>query len=148
VGASCVRGYHDKAFKESSRKASYTPSQYFSLTLSEPIGSGAIGVVHRALVEIELESGFKVQHRLVVKLVFSNFSGSQRKLRKEHSIYHYLASKDGVEGVLPVYGLFEDTETGTLALIMDDGGSSIQYGVSVPEEQQYVTKSTFLKSFM
>ena len=32
------------------------------------------------------------------------------------------------------------SETGTLALIVDDGGSSIQYGVRVPEEQRYVLK--------
>ncbi|KIM39090.1 hypothetical protein M413DRAFT_29658 [Hebeloma cylindrosporum] len=136
VGPSCVRGYHDQPFKEPSRRATYNPSQYFSLTLSEPIGSGAVGVVHRATAEIQLESGLKVQHSLAVKLVFSNHFGYQRKLRKEYSIYHHLASKDDVEGVLPVYGLFEDTETGTLALIMDDGGSSIRYGVSVPDEQR------------
>ncbi|KIM39104.1 hypothetical protein M413DRAFT_236022 [Hebeloma cylindrosporum] len=136
VGASCVRGYHDQPFKEPSRKATYNSSQYFSLILSEEIGSGAIGVVHRATAELQLESGLKVHHRLAVKLVFSNHLGYQRKLRKEHSIYHYLASKDNIEGVLPVYGLFEDTETGTLALIMDDGGSSIRYGVSVPEKQR------------
>ncbi|KIM39093.1 hypothetical protein M413DRAFT_29660 [Hebeloma cylindrosporum] len=136
VGASCVRGYHDQNFKEPSRKATYDSSQYFSLILSGEIGSGAIGVVHRAAAEIQLESGLKVQHRLAVKLVFSNHFGYQRKLRKEYSIYHYLASKDNIEGVLPVYGLFEDTETGTLALIMDDGGSSIRYDVSVPEKQR------------
>jgi len=33
------------------------------------------------------------------------------------------------------------SETGTLALIMDDVGSSIRYGVRVPEEQRYVLKS-------
>ncbi|KIM39102.1 hypothetical protein M413DRAFT_236009 [Hebeloma cylindrosporum] len=136
VEPSCVRGYHDQPFKEPSRKATYDSSQYFSLVLSEEIGSGAIGVVHRATAEIQLESGLKVQHRLAVKLVFSNYLGYQRRLRKEYSIYHHLASKDNVEGVLPVYGLFEDTETGTLALIMDDGGSSIRYGVSVPDEQR------------
>ena len=146
VGAPCVHGYHDTPFKEPSRKGNYNSSQYFSLTLSEPIASGAIGVVHRALAEIELESGLKVQHRLAVKLVFSNYFGSQRKLRKEHSIYHHLASKHDVEGLLPVYGLFEDTETGTLALIMDDGGSSIRNGVSVPEEQRYVPESLFFSA--
>ena len=97
--------------------------------------------MHRAVVEIELESGLKVQHFLTVKLVFSNYSGSQRKLRKEHSTYHHLGSKDGVEGLLPVYGLFEDPETGTLALIMDDGGSSIRNGVSVSKEQRYIPES-------
>ncbi|KIM39107.1 hypothetical protein M413DRAFT_29667 [Hebeloma cylindrosporum] len=136
VGPSCVRGYHDQPFKEPSRKATFLPSQYFSLTLSKPIGSGAVGTVHRALAEIELQSGVKVQHRLAVKLVFSDYSGCQRRLWKEYSIYQHLASKDGVEGVLPVYGIFEDTETGTLALIMDDGGSSLQNGVSVPQEKQ------------
>ncbi|KAF8954477.1 hypothetical protein BDZ97DRAFT_1864931 [Flammula alnicola] len=122
---SCAPGFNDLPFEIPNRKMTYSPSQYISLTLSEPMGYGAIGVAHRGSAVIELESGRTFSHTLVVKFVFSMDEDARNKLRHEFSIYQHLASAGCVEGILCVYGLFEDIESGALALIMDDGGVTL-----------------------
>ncbi|KAF8969014.1 hypothetical protein BDZ97DRAFT_302490 [Flammula alnicola] len=125
LGPSCAPGFHRDTFEEPDRRASYSSRQYFSLHLSEPMGRGAVGVVHRASAEIRTESGSILNYPLVIKFVFSD-QEKQDSLRHEYSIYRHLARASGIEGILPVYGLFEDTDSGTLALIMDDGGTTLR----------------------
>ncbi|KAF8971167.1 hypothetical protein BDZ97DRAFT_2054891 [Flammula alnicola] len=125
LGPSCAAGFNDMPFEAPNRKMTYSSAQYFSLTLSEPMGWGAIGVIHRGSADIRLEPGRKLSHSLTVKFVFSMDEEARNKLRHEYSIYQHLASAGGVEGILCVYGLFEDIESGALALIMDEGGTTL-----------------------
>ncbi|KAJ3515649.1 hypothetical protein NLJ89_g1617 [Agrocybe chaxingu] len=146
VGPSCATKPTKKTFKPARKLAKYPPTKYFVVTLTErALGSGAIGVVHAATVELELASGKKHQKKLVVKLAF--LPEQQDKLRQEFSIYLRLASaKSRVEGILPVYGLFQDVETGALALLMDDGGFALSerdYQIFDENPRSKVTKTEF-----
>lgn len=130
VGPSCARGFADIPFKKPSRTSRYTPDQYLNITMSEKLGSGALGVTHRGSIELDVD-GEIISHPIVLKLVFCQHRSRRKRLEREHAIYRHLASAEGVEGVLDCYGIFEDTETGTLALIMDDGGKSLSDRSSV-----------------
>jgi hypothetical protein len=55
----------------------------------------------------------------VVKFAFK--PQQQQRLRHEFSIYEHLTSSE-VEGIPMVFGLFEDTESDTLALVMTHVG--------------------------
>ena len=59
---------------------------------------------------------------LVVKLAFTE--ENQEKLRHEYTIYRHLAAIGFTENILRVYGLFQDAETGVLAIVMDYGGNA------------------------
>ncbi|KAF8959401.1 hypothetical protein BDZ97DRAFT_1837845 [Flammula alnicola] len=123
LGPSCVPGLFDDAFKEPDRRAVYTSKHFMTATLEAPIGSGAIGVVHKAMIEIETEAGNKLQHRCLIKLGFSE--DQQRKMQHEYDVYLHLAAVKAVEGVVSVHGLFQDIETGTMAMVMNYGGKSL-----------------------
>lgn len=140
-GPSCAPGFYQPsdAFIAPTRRKPYQPHQYVTITLSEPILTGATGTAHRGVAQISLESGEVLVHKVVVKLVFPdkdtrpeeevNYTleptGHERVLR-EYSIYQHLASAGCHDGILPVFGLFEDIDSGTFALVMDDGGTSLR----------------------
>ncbi|KAF8954105.1 hypothetical protein BDZ97DRAFT_2082013 [Flammula alnicola] len=123
-GSSCVPGLFDDSFKEPARKAVYSSSHFMMITLQAPIGTGAVGVIHRAVIEVETDSGEKLSHRCLVKLGFSE--AQQTSMRNEYNMYAHLASVQTVEGVIRVHGLFQDIETSTMALVMDHGGKSLR----------------------
>ncbi|KAJ3515660.1 hypothetical protein NLJ89_g1619 [Agrocybe chaxingu] len=111
-------------FKAPKRQSKYPPTNYFHATIyGEPIGHGAVGPVHKATIVITLQSGVDCQGEFLIKFAFSE--EKQTKLRNEMAIYEHLARASNVEGVVAVHGLFEDVETGTLAMIMDDAGISL-----------------------
>lgn len=58
---------------------------------------------------------------VVVKLSFT--PEQHERMRFEYRIYRHLA---GIPGILRVFGLFEDIEGGTLALVMEHGGCSLE----------------------
>lgn len=98
--------------------------EYFLLTLGEVFGSGSIGNVHLADLEVILESG-EILHRsnLAMKLAFSE--DQRRKLRNEYNIYCHL-SKHNVQGLVQIHGLFEDAESKTLGMLMDHCGDNLR----------------------
>ncbi|KAF8954107.1 hypothetical protein BDZ97DRAFT_1928824 [Flammula alnicola] len=122
-GPSCVPGLFNDAFEEPDRKSVYSSSQFMTVTLHAPIGTGAVGVIHRAVIEVETDSGKKL-HRCLVKLGFSE--AQQTSMRNEYNMYAHLAKVKTVAGVVRVHGLFQDIETGTMALVMDHGGKSLR----------------------
>ncbi|KAF9553459.1 hypothetical protein CPC08DRAFT_822296 [Agrocybe pediades] len=97
--------------------------EYMDLTLSEPIGEGAVGVAHAATVSLALETGEVLEHRVIIKLAFSNVQ--KEKIRHEYGVYEHLANVGHVQGIVQVHDLFEDPDSRTLALIMEDGGQSL-----------------------
>lgn len=124
LGSSCGPGLFTPSFQEPKRKSKYRSYEYFSLSLSERLARGAIGVVHEAKLILETKSSGILQRDLIVKLAFS--SAERQRLRKEYAVYQHLASAEGVEGIIDVHGLFRDMETGTLALLMDHAGVTLR----------------------
>ncbi|KAF8959546.1 hypothetical protein BDZ97DRAFT_1390726 [Flammula alnicola] len=123
-GSSCVPSLFKEAFKQPDRRTKYFSTHFMTITLEAPMGKGAVGVIHRAVIEVETASGDKLHRRCLVKLGFSE--AQQRSMRNEYKMYSYLALVEAVEGVVRVHGLFQDIETGTMALVMDYGGKSLR----------------------
>ncbi|CAA7265524.1 unnamed protein product [Cyclocybe aegerita] len=122
VGSSCVPSLYSRLPSDKATER-YKAEESFSLILGEPMGEGAVGVVHPASLEVPCSES-TLKHRLLVKLAFS--LKSRDRLRREFRTYETLARKRIVRGIITVHGLFEDSETGTLALVMEDGGQSLR----------------------
>jgi hypothetical protein len=119
----------------------YTPDQYFSLVVGLEIASGATGVVHNASLELMASGGVE---RLKVVVKFALKSEQQARLRHEFSIYEHLTSSE-VKGIPSVFGLFSDTESDTLALVMTHVGICLLdrkpkgvLKITVPDPQRLV----------
>lgn len=103
----------------------YSHKQYATIKLDKILGSGAVGVVYKGILELKdgVESG-AVSKPIVVKLAFSAWQ--KRRMRKEYAVYSHLATKEGFEGVVRVHGFFQDAENGCLALVLNDAGMSLR----------------------
>lgn len=116
--------------------------EYFLLTLGEVFGSGSIGNVHTADLEVILESGEILRRsNLAMKLAFSK--EQRQKLRNEYRIYRHLANHN-VQGLVQIHGLFEDVESKTLGILMDHCGDSLRIrqrklGKTLPDHKVYTT---------
>lgn len=106
----------------SSNKRSYHSDAYLNITLTSYIETGATGVLHGGKLEVETTDGHLLTHNIAVKLAFSE--QQCRRLAREYSIYCHLAAAN-VKGILDVFGLFQDMEGQTLALVMTHGGISL-----------------------
>ncbi|KIM39071.1 hypothetical protein M413DRAFT_29639 [Hebeloma cylindrosporum] len=130
-------------------KASYTASNYFSLSIEQHLASGSIGIVHRASATFKSGSRTYKYSNLAVKLAFTE--ENQRKLRYEYGIYRHLAHHGVTENILRVYGLFQDAETGVLAIVMDYGGTSLVNrkvkgsAISCSEEEKFAFSEALKK---
>jgi hypothetical protein len=89
------------------------------LDVASEIAAGATGVVHNATLQVLTASDGVRSLEVVVKFAFKK--RQQRKLRHEFSIYEHLESPK-IDGIPVVFGLFEDTESATLALVMTHVG--------------------------
>ncbi|KAG6810604.1 hypothetical protein H0H92_011156 [Tricholoma furcatifolium] len=108
----------------SKRQCTYCPSEYFKLILTSEIGSGAVGVVHSAYLELYLGSSEKVtKSNVVVKLAFTK--EEIEGIRHEFSVYEYLEERGVHQGIPMIFGLFEDIETNAMALVMSHVGRSL-----------------------
>jgi hypothetical protein len=125
----------------STASQTYTPDQYISLVVGSEIASGATGVVHNASLEVLTASDGVKRLKVVVK--FALRTEQQSRLRHESSIYKHLASSE-VKGIPSVFGLFEDTESDTLALVMTHVGICLLdrkpkvLKITVPDPQRFV----------
>jgi len=129
--------------------------EYLSVEIFDRVGSGAVGVAHRAHARLLSKSSELQEHDVIVKLAF--LPQQKKHLLREYSVYHRLASA-GVTGVPIILGLFEDVMTdGPSALVMSYGGKNLftvyeskSYQdvpqVNVPVELQYVYTNTFRKA--
>ncbi|KIM42906.1 hypothetical protein M413DRAFT_26872 [Hebeloma cylindrosporum] len=128
IGPSCAPILQPELVRMQKLKRKYLAHEYFTLVLGEPRGEGATGIVHPATFEAQLKlpsgdfSTVKTSN-LVLKLGFSN--DQQKRLRHEFEVYSHLAQKQ-VKGVIPVHGLFRDSDSGVLGLLMDNGGQNLR----------------------
>ncbi|KAG6883592.1 hypothetical protein C0993_005273 [Termitomyces sp. T159_Od127] len=104
------------------KKKTYNSDEYLSLVLTSKLGYGATGAVYDARLEV-LVDGCPRRARVVVKL---GFKGKEIKsMRYEYSIYQQLSSHDVVEGIPYIFGLYEDVESDTVALVMSYVGNCL-----------------------
>ena len=108
--------------KTEPRAEEYQAHKYFELYLAPDFNSGATGQVHRATIRMTLLGGRLLSSPAIVKVAFHDLQ--RERLRHEYIVYKHLADK-GVESVASIYGLFEDIDDGSSALIMSDAGISL-----------------------
>ncbi|KAG6884596.1 hypothetical protein C0992_006057 [Termitomyces sp. T32_za158] len=104
------------------KKKTYKSDEYLSLVLTSKLGYGAIGVVYDARLEV-LVDGRTRGARVVVKLAFKE--KEIESMRYEYSIYQQLSSHGVVEGIPYIFGLYEDVESDTVALVMSYVGKCL-----------------------
>ncbi|KIM42823.1 hypothetical protein M413DRAFT_26808 [Hebeloma cylindrosporum] len=129
IGSSCAPSLQPKPPRIRKLKAKYQTHEYFTLMLGPPLGDGATGIVHPAALEIQVKYDTGMistlrRNDLVVKLAFEE----EQKTRMQHefTVYAHLAKKN-VTGVPIVHhGLFNDPDSGTLALLMDNVGQNLR----------------------
>ncbi|PPQ86191.1 hypothetical protein CVT25_006934 [Psilocybe cyanescens] len=106
------------------RKPTYPPASYISVTANNDyVGDGAVGLIYRITVEIELDSGTKYQRNLILKLAIDL---KKERIIQEYQSYKRLAAAGVTYGIIGVHGLFHDMETGAMIMIMDDAGMSLR----------------------
>ncbi|KAF8074526.1 hypothetical protein FPV67DRAFT_585531 [Lyophyllum atratum] len=120
----------------------YTPDEYFTVVLTSRIEAGATGVAHGARLKCVDSDGQTRHLDVVVKLSFG--LEETKRLRHEFSIYQHLAILGIVEGIPFIYGLFEDMESNTVALVMSHVGTALitlmpdirRYDVTISESMR------------
>ncbi|TFK38660.1 hypothetical protein BDQ12DRAFT_735330, partial [Crucibulum laeve] len=142
-GHALVQGEGPYSLIDPKRKPAYSLEQCLSLVLDTEIARGAVGIVHNATLSLSDAGGAVVSSKVAVKLAFS--SEERDKLRHEFSIYCELSKDPGVKGVLHIFGLFQDMEDGTLALVMEHGGISVR-GRELKAKNAYTAQVTISKT--
>ena len=104
------------------RAQEYQAHEYFELLLAPDFSSGATGQVHKAAIRMTLPDGRLVSSSAIVKIAFHDLL--RERLRHEYVVYKHMADK-GVKSVASIFGLFEDIDDGSSALIMSDVGISL-----------------------
>ena len=133
------------------RTQEYQAHEYFELFLAPDFSSGATGQVHRATIRLTLPDGHLIASSVIVKVAFHNLQ--RERLRHEYVVYKYLADK-GVKSVASIFGLFEDVDDGSSALIMSDAGISLyerelkRNPGKISIEQVFVTREERLVSII
>lgn len=141
-GIPCADIDHRKSRSEK-RPQEYRAHEYLELLLRPDFDSGATGQVHKATIRITLSDGQQLSSPAIVKIAFHDFQ--RKRLRHEYAVYKHLAKK-GVKCVVSIYGLFDDGDDESSALIMSDAGISLydrelkRDPGKIPVEQVSVTR--------
>jgi hypothetical protein len=118
------------------------PHHYISLIITSAIAGGATGHVHAATLEFLSLDNKSRNLPAAVKFAFE--PQQKQRMRHEFSIYQHLAVS-GIKGIPVPFGLFEDLESDTLALLMTHTGSSLttlhpeDLQIKISEPQRFVT---------
>ncbi|TFK62281.1 hypothetical protein BDN72DRAFT_882720 [Pluteus cervinus] len=100
----------------------YCPTEVLKLVLGPCFSEGAIGKLHTATIITSTNDSALPQIDVVVKLAISRHH--RRRVRREYDMYKFLWEQK-VEGILPIYGLFEDYNNLATFLVMGKGGISL-----------------------
>ena len=104
------------------RAQEYQVHEYLELFVKPDFNSGATGQVHKATIRMTLADGRLLSLPAIIKVAFHDLQ--RERLRHEYVVYEYLAKK-GVKCVATIFGLFEDINDESSALIMSDAGTSL-----------------------
>ncbi|KAG6878275.1 hypothetical protein C0993_009633 [Termitomyces sp. T159_Od127] len=108
---------------KTAHKLEYEPHEYFRITIFSELAYGTTGDTHMARIELLGPDRKPLSlSNVVIKLAFGEIQ--KKRLRHEFHVYDHLMST-GSRGIPYVFGLFEDVETETLALIMENVGLSV-----------------------
>lgn len=108
---------------EPAGKSVYEPHEYFYLTITSKLAAGATGDTHAATIELLSTNGESYTlDKVVVKLAFER--DQRKRMRHEFEVYEHLKSS-GVAGIPHIFGLLEDVESDTLALVMNNVGTCL-----------------------
>lgn len=120
-------------------KQAYPPQSYISVTANGPsIGDGAVGIIYRVSVQMEMASGTKHHRHLILKLAVGS---RKEKIIEEYKYYKLLAEADITNGIIGVHGLFCDMEMGAMMILMEDAGKSVRrhaYDLGLDPEDECV----------
>ncbi|PPR01661.1 hypothetical protein CVT24_001556, partial [Panaeolus cyanescens] len=110
-GSSCTPLPLSESFEQEvgGRECPVTKCVY--LKLCKILGKGAEGIIYRATATLHLESGLTMEQSVVVKVAKMPYVTEY--LKREYDMYWKLALAGVSEGILKVYGLFEDVEFGS-----------------------------------
>lgn len=137
-GPSCLSGFDTEVSDTDAKRRNYRIEETISICLHEEVGSGSTGTVYRGTADLKLntESSFKCP--VIMKMVFHSHYcdiaevnhhhhvvNPKARLRNEYEIYQHLTRMGAAASIPSIYGLFEDVESNTLALIMSDAGTSL-----------------------
>ncbi|KAG5642164.1 hypothetical protein DXG03_003548 [Asterophora parasitica] len=99
--------------------------------LSAPIGYGSTGDVYAGSIELLSSTGGTLSlPNVAIKFAFA--PKQQKRIQHEFQIHQHLRSS-GVTGIPLVIGLFQDTQSGIMALVMNDVGRSLAH--RIPENE-------------
>ncbi|KAF9042125.1 hypothetical protein BJ165DRAFT_1529579 [Panaeolus papilionaceus] len=119
----CHPDFLSSPFQQLKPNRSYPMSKYMHFTAREKIGDGRTGTAFRGVLRIQTGSGHTIESKIVLKIPL----GAQptKNIHDEYRTYTELALAGVTEGLVQVYGVFEDIETGAIAMMMDDGGTDL-----------------------
>ncbi|KAG6808027.1 hypothetical protein H0H92_005642 [Tricholoma furcatifolium] len=101
----------------------YEPRRYFRLLLASKLEEGATADAHNATIEVLAPNGEVLSlSNVVVKIAFDK--DQQDRLTNEFHIYQHMMSAN-VKSIPYVFGLFEDHQSKSMALIMTNVGTCI-----------------------
>ncbi|PPQ76535.1 hypothetical protein CVT24_010934, partial [Panaeolus cyanescens] len=123
VRPSCHPDFISKEFKPSKGNCKYPLTKCLNFVAKEKLGRGAIGTVFRGNLELETEEGCIVDENVVLKIPLGTKPAAP--IYTEYKRYQKLAKAGVTSGIVKVYGVFEDVETGTIAMMMQYGGVSL-----------------------
>ncbi|KAG6860909.1 hypothetical protein C0995_006163 [Termitomyces sp. Mi166 len=125
-------------------RLTYKPHEYFCITLTSPLGTGATGNAHEGIIDLMEPSGDSLSlPNIVVKFAFR--PDERQRLRHEFKVYEHSKSIR-VTGIPHHFGLFKDVESDTLALVMTNGGTCLLDRKPRPDPDVYDPPFTVSKS--
>ncbi|KAF9042139.1 hypothetical protein BJ165DRAFT_1485833 [Panaeolus papilionaceus] len=121
VSPSCHPDFVNTLVQPPKSNKRYLLRECMNFVATEKIASGSAAAVFRGVVQIQTEGGGKmIEERVVLKIPLGTQPPS--KIYDEYKTYVNFSAAGIMEGILPVYGVFEDVETGSLAMMIRDGG--------------------------
>ncbi|TFK68878.1 hypothetical protein BDN72DRAFT_959960 [Pluteus cervinus] len=137
----------------SRRRRKFTHYEAVKIVLGPCLATGGTGILHYATIYVDrmVQSQIPYQVGVIVKLAIT--PRSRRHLHHEYTMYEQLW-RHNVQGILPVYGLFEDYEGVTTMLVLGRGGiplhrrdhglSDESFEVTVNKKERYMFMSILL----
>ncbi|KAF9042052.1 hypothetical protein BJ165DRAFT_1485237 [Panaeolus papilionaceus] len=120
---SCHPEFISRPFPKVNANRTYDASKCLDFVAREKLGRGRVGTCYRGVLRMQTPDGNIMEEQVVLKIPL----GLQPAecIHDEYAIYEKLREDGVTSGILKVHGVFEDVETGSVALLMQDGGADI-----------------------
>ncbi|KAF9042140.1 kinase-like domain-containing protein [Panaeolus papilionaceus] len=123
VSSSCHPSFVSKSFSKPKANRQYSLTKCLNFVAKEKVGQGATGTVYRGSLEMETSSGRILDEDVVLKIPLGNKPID--RIHQEYAVYKQLAEAGVTTGIAKVYGIFEDVETGSIAMMMQYVGTNL-----------------------